>query len=177
MVSEHSKDVENRIDIVVNRFRTNAGPEFYTYKLKYIDNLDNIRFFWIAYYLTLSYISINLIFTERNLLAGSLVTLYMFITPVARYFARGRILKEKSWANDYISDEDILYLCENGMLKNKLCDLLKEGHTLTYSELYSEKDSYIELAMRGESRKNRDKLLSKIQQMENHKETTDTERT
>ncbi|PXW50382.1 hypothetical protein DFO55_12453 [Grimontella sp. AG753] len=177
MVSEVCKDVENRIDFVVSRFRTNAGPEYYSYRLRYIDDLivnsdplSKVFGTFMGVFFLVSFVM------KGHYFYAVIFCITLAFVGLALRFARGRILKEKDWKGDYVSDGDILYMCENGLLKNIICDYLEDGRLLTYSELDSRKESFIELAISGDKRKKREDLLSQIQQMENHKQTTNTER-
>ncbi|EJN2727545.1 hypothetical protein NPT29_004311 [Salmonella enterica] len=149
MNTDHGQDVKGRIDCVINRFRSNAGPEFYTYKLKYIDDIDlDIRTI-LCFSVIFVFVPLT-VFTDGKLSYSILYIALLGLGVLGISFARGKILKEKVWENDFVSDEDILYLCENEKLKPILIEELKAGAHHTYSSLESKQKYYIESVTKDE---------------------------
>lgn len=143
ITEEDIAEAGERIDTVVKRFRATAGPECYIWKLKYFDDYElfdamfsppGIVFgglivtslIWNKYYLTLVILIL-------------LLTAYYFFTR----FARGRIFKEKIWKKDYVSNEDILYLCRNPALSIIIHDEVENGVCYTHSYLAENKTKYL----------------------------------
>lgn len=164
MNADHGQDVKGRIERVIDRFRSNAGPEFYTYKLKYIDDIDLDPITVLIIVMACVFIPSKLI-TDGNFFYGVLfivlITLFLILKP----YARGKILKEKVWENDFVSDEDILYLCENEKLKTILIEELEAGARHTYSRLESKQKYYVESVTKDEGKKRCEQLLTKINNM------------
>ncbi|EKH8025190.1 TPA: hypothetical protein OR518_003655 [Escherichia coli] len=162
--ADHGQDVKGRIDRVIDRFRSNAGPEFYNYKLKYIDDIDLDPVALLAIAMACVFIPLKLI-TDGNVFYGILLMVWMPLFLILKSYARGKILKEKVWENDFVSDEDILYLCENEKLKPILIEELKAGTRHTYSRLESKKKYYVESVTKNEGKKRCEQLLTKINNM------------
>lgn len=164
MNADHGQDVKGRIVRVIDRFRSNAGPEFYTYKLKYIDDIDLDPVALLGIVMACVFIPFKLI-TDGNVFYGILLIVWMSLFLILKSYARGKILKEKVWKNDFVSDEDILYLCENEKLKPILIEELKAGVRHTYSRLESKQKYYVESVTNNEGKKRCEQLLTKINNM------------
>ncbi|ECH7456164.1 hypothetical protein LEW62_004432 [Salmonella enterica] len=80
-----------------------------------------------------------------------MMLLFKFITSRFKYF------QEKYWINDRVSEEDILRLCENPDLKPLII--------LTYTSLLEELPDYLSRIVAYHLKKEREELLSKINQI------------
>lgn len=76
-----------------DRFRSNAGPEFYTYKLKYIDDIDLDPTAMLGIVMACVFIPFKLI-TDGNVFYGILSIVGMSLFLILKAYARGKILKE-----------------------------------------------------------------------------------
>ncbi|ELE2573170.1 hypothetical protein RDE56_004448 [Salmonella enterica] len=88
-----------------------------------------------------------------------MMLLFKFITSRFKYF------QEKYWINDRVSEEDILRLCENPDLKPLITDEIQHGYILTYTSLLEELPDYLSRIVAYHLKKEREELLSKINQI------------
>lgn len=161
ITEEDIADAGKRINTVVKRFRETAGPEFYIWKLKYIDDsdvLDSPLTFMIVIALGLA-----LLFNGGYVVAA--IYLVVIISAlVVIHISRGRILKEKVWKKDYVSNEDILYLCDNRALSIMIHDQVENGVCFTHSSLLEFRCKYIATMRNVIDKKKKNAFLEQIKQ-------------
>jgi len=164
MTEEDIAEAGERIDTVVERFRATAGPECYIWKLKYIDDnrlLDELASPG-AIFGAFVFVMIQLLL--KNYLIVVTFVCLVAVCNISARIARGRILKEKVWKNDYVSNEDILYLCQNRALSIIIHNEVEDGVCYTHSFLSTYKDRYLG-TMRGYiERKKKREFLEQIKQ-------------
>ena len=164
MTEEEIADAGERIDTVVERFRATAGPEYYVWKLKYIDDLLSFKIPIMPPGIILAFtILMGLLATKSYLclfiLIGSIISLNLMTR-----IARGRILKEKIWMRDYVSNEDILYLCRNRALSIIIHDEVEDGMCYTHTYLLKNKNRYLNEMRNAVGRRKKRELLDQIKQ-------------
>lgn len=79
---------------------------------------------------------------EKTLTSLAVITSACFYTYITftRLF---KIFKERKWEYDFVSEEDVLYMCGNHGLKLVISEALKKDHQLTYTSLVERADMYI----------------------------------
>lgn len=157
-------DAGERIDTVVKRFRMTAGTDFYIWKLKYIDNnrlLDELASPGPIFG-AFVFVMIQLLF-KNYLIVVTLVCL-VAVCYISARIARGRILKEKIWKNDYVSNEDILYLCQNRALSIIIHDEVEDGMCYTHTYLLKNKNRYLNEMRNAVGTRKKRELLEQIKQ-------------
>lgn len=133
MTEEMIMDIENRINVIVNRYRETTGRYKDRLKLKLIDNkgiLSDPGFYVGLAILAVAFIVIAPDEIVRLIGIGLLVALPFFI------LITGSIERVKIWEDDNVSEADLLYLCENEFLKERILIILgdKDG-IVTYNNL------------------------------------------
>ncbi|ENU4835479.1 hypothetical protein ACFH4J_003463 [Escherichia coli] len=164
ITEEDIAEAGERIDTVVERFRATAGPECYIWKLKYF---DDFRIFdvltspqgavWVCLIVT-AHIATKHYITPI-IFIGVLTAFYIFCR-----IARGRILREKIWKKDYVSNEDILYLCRNRALGIIIHDEVEDGVCYTHRYLLKNKDEYLDMMRSAIGKKKKQQFLNQIKQ-------------
>ncbi|WP_303745480.1 hypothetical protein [Enterobacter hormaechei] len=153
-----------RIDTVVERFRATAGPENYFWKLKYFDDYDLFDAMTLPPGIVFGLGIVTTLIMTKNYLSliilVGLITVYYFATR----FARGKILKEKIWKRDYVSNEDILYLCRNRALSIIIHDEVEDGMCYTHTYLLKNKNRYLNEMRNAVGRRKKRELLEQIKQ-------------
>ena len=132
MNEEMVQDIQNRINTVVNRYRDTTGRDTYRLKYRYsneiVPNNDLVQMlltFWGG-------IAIAIIFAIPDA-KFKLFGIGMLVMLILLLLVTGRFKKVKTWKHDDVSEEDLLYLCENSFLKEKINLDLVNGERLTYT--------------------------------------------
>ncbi|EJO8074302.1 hypothetical protein NUM25_003805 [Salmonella enterica] len=89
----------------------------------------------------------------------------LYLTAYYLVTVKNKCFQEKFWIHDRVSDEDILRLCENPDLKPLIKDEVEHGYILTYTSLLEQLPDYLSRMVAYQAKKEREKLLSKIDQI------------
>ncbi|KAA1141969.1 hypothetical protein D3H66_19545 [Citrobacter portucalensis] len=124
-------DVKERIEKVVSGYRNGVGKSAYTLRVK--DKYRMNSKYMVAYicFLLFSIPLYKLMFLP-SVISGvaSLTGIISLLIPYGfNYF------KEKVWNDDYITEFDLFYLCENEHLYSIIIDEIKSGNRVTYTWL------------------------------------------
>lgn len=164
ITEEDIAEAGERIDTVVKRFRATAGPECYIWKLKYFDDFELFDAMLSPVgIVTGGLIILGMLACGYNLgliILIGLIIAYSFFTR----FSRGRIFKEKIWKKDYVSNEDILYLCRNRALSIIIHDEVENGVCYTHSYLVESKTKYLDMMKDCAEQNKKLAFLEKIKQ-------------
>ena len=157
-------DAGERIDTVVERFRATAGSEFYIWKLKYFDDSKIIDALSSPQAIVYGFLIAVLLIGTKNyfilIVFIGLISACLYGTRIAR----GRILKEKIWKRDYVSNEDILYLCRNRALSIIIHDEVEDGMCYTHTYLLKNKNRYLNEMRNAVGRRKKREFLEQIKQ-------------
>lgn len=164
MTEEDIAEAGERIDTVVERFHATIGLERYIWKLKNVNDLDFFDFtdmppatiatcgIGVALLWTESYVSMAIL--------SGLITIFYLWTR----FARVKIFKKKIQKRDYVSNEDILYLCRNRALSIIIHDEVEDGMCYTHTYLLKNKNRYLNEMRKAVGKRKNGELLDKIKQ-------------
>lgn len=133
MTEEMILDIENRISVIVKRFRETNGRYKDRLKFKLIANkgiLSDQTFYFLWALLCVANILIARDEIVRLVFIGMLVALPFFILMM------GNIERVRIWEDDNVSETDLLYLCENEFLKERILIILGgKDSIITYNNL------------------------------------------
>ncbi|VAK79336.1 Uncharacterised protein [Enterobacter cloacae] len=88
----------------------------------------------------------------------------VFLTAYYLVTIKNKFFQQKSWFNDAVSDDDILRLCENPDLRPLIKEDIERGDLLTYTSLLERLPNYLSRIEAYYGKKEREKLLRKIDQ-------------
>ncbi|WLZ51983.1 hypothetical protein QPR65_22350 (plasmid) [Enterobacter hormaechei] len=164
ITEEDIAEAGERIDTVVKRFRATAGPECYIWKLKYFDDFRLFKAMTSPQGAVLGCLIVTGLIPTKSYL-----TLLIIIGVITAFYifcriARGRILREKIWKKDYVSNEDILYLCRNRALGIIIHDEVEDGVCYTHRYLLKKKTEYLDMMRIAIGRKRKQEFLNQIKQ-------------
>lgn len=164
MNEEMIEDIENRIKMVVNRYRQTTGRDTYRLKYKFIyDGSILTNPFLITLWIT---ITLAAIITTPNV-GIKLLNIGMLLMLPILLLMTGKIKRVKVWKTDTVSEADLLYLSENEFLQERTLLILGDKEAIiTYTNL-DENITRLTRAARAcmESQK-RDKLIQKVKDVE-----------
>lgn len=162
--AERIVDARERIETVVKRYRETVGRDKYRYEFRWISKnwgILTVPIFLLCWYMTaLMILAVipNAIF--RYIGYGMLIVMTIAL-PLS-----GRLVKVKVWKDDYVSEEDLVYLCQNSLLKDEVMrDFSKEiKHTYTY--LDDQRAAYTDNMCRRAAAKKHEQLIKKVTEVE-----------
>lgn len=161
MNEEMVEDIQNRINTVVNRYRDTTGRDTYRIKLRYFNNIIEFTEHIIVFIALWAFAAIAAIMNTP--VAGfELVGFGMLVTLAILTLVTGRFEKVKIWKDDYVSEEDLLYLCENAFLKERVGSALVDGYNLTYTYFEENIDPYTTRARDRLKSQQRQQLIKKV---------------
>lgn len=136
------KDANHRLKKVVKTYRSSAGLSNYSWKTKEEFRLTKRELMlvtWMASVMALVYVLpsedeyLNKILMFTLPLLGCVVFYLIIVNTV-------KTLKEQVWADDYVSEEDLIYLTENADLKSFLLSAFNKPLAITYTHLDKNRD-------------------------------------
>lgn len=124
-------DAKERIEKVVSGYRNGVGKSAYTLRVK--DKYRMNSKYMVAYicFLLFSIPLYQLMFLP-SVISG-VAALTGIISLLIPYGFNS--FKEKVWNDDYITEFDLFYLCENEHLYSIIIDEIKSGNRVTYTWL------------------------------------------
>ncbi|EPM9499505.1 hypothetical protein ACTT7V_003285 [Escherichia coli] len=140
------EDARARLEKVVEGYRNDITRTNYKWKIKKIHCYpDEFYLFFGAMGvigLLFAFLNSNISMYEKILTSLAVITstfFYIYIV-LTRLF---KVFMEKKWEYDFVSEEDVLYLCGNPGLKVVISEAIKKDHQLTYTSLVERADMYI----------------------------------
>lgn len=161
MNEEMVQDIKYRINTVVNRYRETTGRDTYRLKLRYFNNIIDFTELTIFFIALWAFTAIAAII-NIPVAWVKLVGFGMLVTLAILTFLTGRFEKVKTWKKDYVSEEDLLYLCENEFLKERVGTALVDGYNLTYTYFDKKIDPYTTYARDHLISQQRQQLIQKV---------------
>ncbi|AYN25563.1 hypothetical protein D8682_00345 (plasmid) [Buttiauxella sp. 3AFRM03] len=166
MSNQAHADAHERIEKVVTRYRENEGSENFTYEVKDKYYLSKAAMTVLtipgSLLLAIAWKTSSVTIRFYSLAMLSVIFLIIAFPVIAHFF---KAFQERVWKDDFVSDDDILYLCENDNLKLVIVEEIKAGMELTYTDLYKNKDDYIDRSYWLRKQEMKKGLLSKIERV------------
>ncbi|MDM2765724.1 hypothetical protein [Citrobacter sp. Cpo150] len=141
-ITDPVKDANHRLKKVVKTYRSLSGLSNYSWKTKEefrLTKRELMLLTWMASVMALVYLLpsedayLNKILMFTLPLLGCVV-FYLIIVNTLKTF------KGQVWTDDYVSEEDLIYLSENADLKSFLLEAFNKPLAITYTHLDKNRD-------------------------------------
>lgn len=159
-------DAKQRIETVVSEYRNGKGKDNYTWDVKQKYRVPTEIMIMLA---VAAFFSLNMIGAGWkggfDVVAWCIIA--FFILAVAYQIVTRKIARfqEKVWQNDIVSDDDILSLCENPLLKVVIRKHILNKFDLTYTALSDYRDELLGELETLHKTESRERLIQKIDEI------------
>lgn len=161
------EDAKQRIENVVEKYQSDGTRTNYTMETRPELKFDSGRIGMVFTMFLVSLFGIYMFPVKGFPVFWSVLAGVMFICLLGMLYTNtaGRF-KVKVWRNDFVSEADLFYLCENSGLKAIIQEMIAKGAPLTYARLNHNKLHWLGKIIDLRINALRNELVKKIDKVE-----------